>query len=263
VVKVVYSKVEPPFIIYYDFMVLIQYEKPPQESDLKRVGRISVAIMDCQRILLLFSTMKKATVIIAICFFGLQSAFSQTDKLVQLSGLVLTSDSLMGIPYATVIIKHQARGTFSNYQGFFSLVAALGDTIKFTGVGFKTEMVVIPDTLSKSRYSIIQLLTQDTVYLPETVIYPWPTKDEFRQAFLTMNVPDDDLDRARRNLEREKLKEIGESMETDAKETTDYYYRMEAQRFSYTGQIPPQNIFNPFAWAKFIDAWKRGDFKKK
>jgi hypothetical protein len=23
------------------------------------------------------------------------------------------------------------------------------------------------------------------------------------------------------------------------------------------------NIFNPFAWAEFIKAWKRGDYKKK
>ena len=26
-------------------------------------------------------------------------------------------------------------------------------------------------------------------------------------------------------------------------------------------KLPPQNIFNPFAWAEFIKAWKRGDFK--
>lgn len=211
----------------------------------------------------LCQAMKKAITVLAISVLSFFSAFSQSEKLVQLSGLILTSDSLVGIPYATVIIKHQARGTFSNFQGFFSLVAAPLDTIRFTAVGFRDEHIVIPDTLSKSRYSIIQLLTQDTVYLPETVIYPWPTKEEFRQAFITMNIPHDDLERVRRNLEKEKLREIGASMESDAKETTDYYYRMEAQRFSYTGQIPPQNIFNPFAWAKFIDAWKRGDFKKK
>lgn len=208
--------------------------------------------------------MKKAIAILLISTFGLTTAFSQkTDKLVQLSGLILTSDSLMGIPYATVIIKHEARGTFSNYQGFFSLVAALGDSVRFTAVGYRDEVIVIPDTLSKGKYSIIQLLSQDTIYLPETVIYPWPTKEEFKQAFLTMNVPDDDLERARRNLEREKLKEVGETMQMDAKETTDYYYRAEATKFSYTGQLPPQNFFNPFAWAKFIEAWKRGDFKKK
>jgi hypothetical protein len=39
--------------------------------------------------------------------------------------------------------------------------------------------------------------------------------------------------------------------------------RATAQKYTYQGQVPPQNIFNPMAWAEFIQAWKRGDFKKK
>jgi hypothetical protein len=33
--------------------------------------------------------------------------------------------------------------------------------------------------------------------------------------------------------------------------------------YQYSGQYKPQNIFNPIAWAQFVKAWKRGDFKKK
>ncbi|GIV35139.1 MAG: hypothetical protein KatS3mg031_2674 [Chitinophagales bacterium] len=185
------------------------------------------------------------------------------DRLIQLSGLVLTSDSLIGIPYATIIIKHEGRGTLSNYDGFFSLVVLPGDSVKFSAVGFRPEIIAIPDTFSRKKYSVIQLLTQDTIYLPETIIYPWPTKEEFRKAFLSLNIPDDDLERARKNLERERLKEIGSVMAMDANEATDYYFRTEAQKFYYAGQMPPQNIFNPFAWAQFIEAWKRGDFRRK
>ena len=195
---------------------------------------------------------------------SVQFVFAQkNNKPIQFSGLVLTSDSLMGIPYATVIIKNQGRGTLTNYQGFFSLVAMGGDTIQFSTVGFRTASIVIPDTLSRAKYSVIQLLTADTIYLEETVIYPWPTKEQFIHAFLSLNIPDDDLERAKKNLERERLKEIGETLTADADEAGDYYYRREAQRFYYSGQIPPQNIFNPFAWAQFIEAWKRGDFKRK
>jgi hypothetical protein len=39
--------------------------------------------------------------------------------------------------------------------------------------------------------------------------------------------------------------------------------RQASQKLYYSGQIAPQNIFNPFAWSEFIKAWKRGDFKKK
>jgi len=31
----------------------------------------------------------------------------------------------------------------------------------------------------------------------------------------------------------------------------------------FTAEEVPQNIFNPIAWAEFIEAWKRGDFKRK
>ena len=188
---------------------------------------------------------------------------AQSDDLVQFSGLVMTSDSLQGIPYVNIIVKGENRGTASNYRGFFSFVARPGDVVQFSALGFRTETYKIPEDLTDSKYSIIKLMTQDTVYLPETIIYPWPTKDQLRNAFLSFDIPDDDLERARKNLERETLKEIGESMVMDANENTDYYMRQQAKKFYYIGQTPPMNIFNVFAWAEFIEAWKRGDFKRK
>ena len=50
---------------------------------------------------------------------------------------------------------------------------------------------------------------------------------------------------------------------SDGREATNYYLRQGAAKAYYAGQAPPQNIFNPFAWAEFIKAWKNGDFKKK
>jgi hypothetical protein len=185
------------------------------------------------------------------------------QKLLQLSGLVLTSDSLMGIPYATVLIKGTGRGTVTDYQGFFSLVVAKGDIIEFSTVGHKSNSFYVPDTLNNDRYSIIELLTRDTVYLPETQIFPWPTKEQFKQAFLSINIPDDDYERAKRNLDRDRMKEIAQNMKLDANESADLYFRNESYKYYYYGQVPPMNIFNPLAWAKFIEAWKNGDFKRK
>jgi hypothetical protein len=39
--------------------------------------------------------------------------------------------------------------------------------------------------------------------------------------------------------------------------------RQQASNYYHYGQRPPMNIFNPIAWKKFFDAWKKGDFKKK
>ena len=43
--------------------------------------------------------------------------------------------------------------------------------------------------------------------------------------------------------------------------TANLYLKQSSTKYSYMGQNPPQNIFNPLAWADFIQAWKRGDFK--
>ena len=204
---------------------------------------------------------------ILICTFFVLSAWCQAqqaeDNLVQFSGVVMSSDSLMAIPYAHIIIKDVNRGTISNFQGFFSFVALKGDTIVFSSIGYKSQQFVISDSLKGNRYSVIQLMTQDTIYLPETIIHPWPTPEQFREAFLSLNIPDDDYERAKKNLERERLKEMGIAMRMDANENQDYYLREQAARFYYNGQYPPLNIFNPLKWAEFFKAWQNGDFKRK
>ncbi len=109
---------------------------------------------------------------------------AQEDSLVQFSGVIMTSDSLRGIPYAHIIIKNVGRGTISNYEGFFSFVAAKGDSIRFSCIGYEVQIFVIPGELETDRYSVIQLMTRDTFHLPETIIYPWPTLNNSKKLSL-------------------------------------------------------------------------------
>ncbi|TVR80502.1 MAG: carboxypeptidase-like regulatory domain-containing protein [Chitinophagaceae bacterium] len=187
---------------------------------------------------------------------------SNSGKIIQFSGVIMSSDSLIGLPYTHIIIKNKLRGTASNAEGVFSFVAETGDTIIFSALGYNDEKYVIPENLDEKRYSIIKLMTRDTVHLSETIVYPWPTKEQFREAFLSLDLPDDDLERAKRNLDREILREMGAAMTMDPRENQSYYLRREAEKFYYAGQRPPMNIFNPFAWAKFIEAWQNGDFRR-
>lgn len=185
------------------------------------------------------------------------------DKIVQLTGLILTGDSLRAVPYATIYNKRNHRGTISDFRGFFSFVAHKGDTIRFSCIGFKEVKYKVPDTLSSNRYSIVQLMTQDTIYLSETIIYPWPTRAQFKVAFLNTEVPEDDYDRAMRNLERAEMKERLMEMPMDGGHNFKNYMNQYNSKLYYKGQSPPISIFNPFAWAKFIEAWKEGKFKRQ
>jgi len=185
------------------------------------------------------------------------------DSVVQLYGVVMTADSLRGLDGVSVSVKGKGRGTITNFQGVFSIAVLKGDVIEFSFIGFKSKQVNIPKNLQGSEYSIIQLLTSDTNYLPGTVIRARPTRPQFERDFVNTDIPADEYEVARQNLEEQKRAALMASLPNDGREAINYTLRQRANASYYTGQLPPQNIFNPFAWNQFIKAWKRGDFKKK
>lgn len=184
-------------------------------------------------------------------------------NLVQFSGVIVEGDSLRPIPFTSIIVKNSNRGTISDYFGYFSFVAQEKDTIQFSAIGYNDAFFIIPDTLTTDKYSLIQVLKSDTVHLPAAVVYPWPTKDQFKDAFLHLQLSDDDILRADRNMARADMKERMAGMAMDADMNFRYSQQQYQSRLYYAGQYPPNNLLNPIAWAKFIKAWKNGDFKKK
>lgn len=185
------------------------------------------------------------------------------DSVIQLYGVVMTADSLRAIDAATVYVEGKGRGTITNDDGVFSIVVLKGDKIKFSCVGFKDKIITIPSNLSSNQFSVIQLMVNDTVYLPATIIKARPTRSQFERDFVNTDVPDDEYEIARKNNDVATLRTLMATLPVDGREAINYNFRQQAQKYYYAGQMPPQNIFNPVAWAQFIEAWKRGDFRSK
>ena len=183
------------------------------------------------------------------------------DSVVQLYGVVMSADSLKALPSVSIMVKGRNQGTISSEQGVFSIPVLRGDQLEFTSVGYKPKLVTIPKNLEGNQQSLIQLMVEDTVYLPATIIKKRPTREEFERDFVTTKVPDDDQEIARQNLSAKNLQALMAAYPRDGREATNYYLKQNAQKYYSAGQLPPQNIFNPLAWAEFIKAWKRGDFK--
>ncbi len=183
--------------------------------------------------------------------------------LVQFSGVVVEGDSLRPVPYTSIIVKGSSRGTVSDYFGYFSFVAQEQDTIEFSAIGFNDAVFIIPDTLTNNKYSLIQVMRGDTIRLKESVVYPWPTKEQFKSAFLKLNLPEDDMARAGKNMARADMKEKMMGMAMDASMNYKYTQQQYQSKLYYAGQLPPNNLLNPIAWSKFIKAWQNGDFKQK
>ncbi len=185
------------------------------------------------------------------------------DSVIQLYGVVMSADSLKGLPSVSIVVKGRNQGTLTNEQGVFSIVVLKGDHIEFTSVGFKPKLVSIPKNLDGNQQSMIQLMVEDTIYLPATIIKKRPSREEFERDFVNTKVPDDQQEVARQNLSEANRRALMAVYPRDGREATNYFLKQNAQKYYSAGQLPPQNIFNPLAWAEFIKAWKRGDFKSQ
>ena len=214
--------------------------------------------------------MKRFLVYCLFCFLfvmGWNSAKAQhviaKDSVIQLFGIVMTADSLRALPQASVIVEGTTRGTLTNDQGVFSIAVLQGQSIRFSSVGFKEKTIQIPTNLTDNQYSVIQLLINDTAFLPATILKPRPSREQFERDFASTQIPSDQIEIARQNTDEATRRILVATLPADGREAVNMQLRQQATRYYYQGQQPPVNLFNPFAWGEFIKAWKRGDFKKK
>ncbi len=204
--------------------------------------------------------------ILTLSFEAMAQLPSDPDKkLIQFSGMVVTEENgqMIPVPYSSIYINQKNRGTFTGLNGFFSMVVERNDKVSFSAVGFKKTTIKIPDTLKDSRYSMIQILSRDTILLAETVIFPWPSREHFKSEFLAMNVGNELEKRAMENLAAEALEQQRKIVTFDGRETGAIVLRQQAQSYYYLGQTPPMSIFSPLAWASFFKSWKDGKYKSK
>lgn len=210
--------------------------------------------------------MRKLLLAVFTLFLGF-NALAQEQKPVQISGLVLSGDSIpRPIPYANVFISGVDRGTITDKDGFFSIPARAGDSIQFSFLGFKKEVLYVPDTLAKSAYLSRVVMERDTTLLEEVTLYPWPTPDQFKAAFLATNIPTTQNDIAMRNLAIQALQERAASMNLDPEEAKDLAIMMQNQSIydygRYQGQANGATailgaLSNPFAWQQLFQSFKK------
>lgn len=178
------------------------------------------------------------------------------ERVIQFSGVLVDAKDLTPLPYATIQIEGTNRGAISNINGFFTFAAMVGDHIVFTSVGYRPVRLQLSDTLREDRYSVVQSMVQDTIMLTETVIYPWPSKEKFREAFVNLELPETNADILRKNFTLAAMRELAKAGKMDAGMNYRELTQQQVDKLYYQGQVAPNNLFNPFAWAKFIKKWK-------
>ena len=194
--------------------------------------------------------------------FG-QKSKTESGRIMQLSGVVVSSDSLEQLPFTSIFNRESKRGTVADYYGYFSMVVFPGDTLTFHHYGYKSSSFIVPDSLKDNRYSIIHMMYPDTLYLPAVNVYPWPSKEDFARAFLDMKPYDDALRRAQKELSGENLAFVAARLSSDASLSYGWQTNQQNTKLYTQGQAPVNNLFNPYSWASFIQSWKNGELGRK
>ena len=189
----------------------------------------------------------------------------QLDQhLVQFSGIIRDLEH-RPLPHVNIIILTDKRGTTSDNRGMFSFVVRTNDTILFSHMGHKGTIHVIPDSLGGQQYPADIFMVSDTFQLAEVRIYPWKTYQQFKEAFLALDLPDDDEQRAYHNIAliKTQIKMNRDGARPSSSIAFREVMRQEYNQLYSAGQTPYYTIFDPMRWAKFFQALKRGDFKEE
>ncbi|MCF8225898.1 MAG: carboxypeptidase-like regulatory domain-containing protein [Bacteroidales bacterium] len=190
-------------------------------------------------------------------FFGGRS----DEKLIQFSGIIRNLEHVP-VGHANIVILNKERGTTADGRGLFSFVVQPNDTVIFSHIGYKPTIHIIPDSLTVTHYPSDIFMVSDTFKLSEVKIYPWKTYAEFKEAFISMETPGDDEQRAMKNIALIKTQiKMGDAVSTPTMNFREVMQQQYNQLY-YEGQYPYYTIFDPIRWAEFFDAIKRGDFKR-
>ncbi|MDR0712680.1 MAG: carboxypeptidase-like regulatory domain-containing protein [Bacteroidales bacterium] len=187
--------------------------------------------------------------------------------LLQWTGMV-RNDLLDPIPFAHILIKKTYRGTVSDAEGMFTLITHPGDTLLVSCVGYKLGKIAVPKiTTADSKHYVRDIILEtDTIKLSEVVIFPWKTYKEFKDAFIALELPEDDLQRAYHNIAVIQDQIYNAIANRSASPSSNFRDIMSARNnrvMNYGHMYPTYMITNPLAWANFFKALRDGQFKKK
>ncbi|MBN2349861.1 MAG: carboxypeptidase-like regulatory domain-containing protein [Bacteroidales bacterium] len=201
----------------------------------------------------------KRVLIVCVSVLIFVSVFSQEKNLVQLTGRILNEQSIP-LPFAHVLVLNNYKGTITDYEGKFSFVVEENDTIMFSNVGYKRKILIVPESLPEPFLTLDIHLEEDTIMIAAVEIYPWKSYEEFKEAFLNLKLPEDDMDRARKNIALIKTQII---LDNSPNPQANFKHVLQEQynKTFIRGQYPTYQLFNAVAWAKFFEALQNGDFK--
>jgi len=194
------------------------------------------------------------------------SAYSQgQDKTVLFQGRVIASSNAEFLPLAYIFNPQAGRGALTDNFGQVDMYVFPGDSLVISYIGYKKKYYIVPrDT--ELVHQVIIPMDEMTTMLREVKVFPHSSEEEFKQAFLAMELRDArQRDNARNNLEQSKLNvfalQAGMGASSNFRNFSDMMISSQANKSFFNS--PMLALTNPFAWISFIKSVKNGDLKRK
>ena len=189
------------------------------------------------------------------------SAQDENKRFIQIDGLTADDKGYI-VPDVSIYSKHLRRGAASDHRGIFSIISLPGDTIFFSAIGYKSTILTVPPSITGNHFITDVILVTDTIMIGEVLVLPWKTYSEFKRAVIENKPVDPLIENMEFNLAL-----VEQQIWSDMRATPGEAYRYTMQQMSdnlYTrGQMPANNLLNPFAWQKFAQGVKSGLLKNE
>jgi len=213
--------------------------------------------------------MKRLTVLVflvlAFCLLTLNAYSQGQDKTVLFQGRVIASSNAEFLPLAYIFNPQAGRGALTDNFGQVDMYVFPGDSLVISYIGYKKKYYIVPrDT--ELVHQVIIPMDEMTTMLREVKVFPHSSEEEFKQAFLAMELRDArQRDNARNNLEQSKLNvfalQAGMGASSNFRNFSDMMISSQANKSFFNS--PMLALTNPFAWISFIKSVKNGDLKRK
>lgn len=134
--------------------------------------------------------MKGSGIILFLLFTGMMAhaqsnVYNEQKERLEITGRIMTADSLLPIRNTHVISKMAHCGTISNREGEFFILAKKTDTLWVSCLGYSRRLIPIDSTIIDKGPLLIRLKS-DTIMLREVVVKPFYDYETFKEMVVNM-----------------------------------------------------------------------------
>ena len=196
--------------------------------------------------------MRKTKLFILVYFFCVNFSLAhQIDRLDSIHFSVLSETNFEGLAGCHVLVNNIPIG-ITDSSGFFKAPVNLGDSVKFSHIGYKSTVLVIDFNIRELKKKYV-FLEQDNIVLEGIDVYAMPSESDFKKKVLGIKLSQSDYKKyARDNINKWQIHGANIKMPgMNAFENYEYYLAGPQPVTIFSNQkgqglIPAlKNVFNP------------------